>query len=124
MSVAENFASEPTRYRNQATARVLTVLLAFATHTQPRGVTELSRELGMNKNMVHRALTTLTAEGYLIRDGSGARYQLGPRLLVLQAGAPHDWDIVALARPALEQLHALTGESVYLSIIVDRKSVV
>jgi IclR family acetate operon transcriptional repressor len=123
MSVAEASAFEPVRYRNQATSRVLAVLLAFAGHVQARGVAELSRELGMNKNMVHRALTTLTAEGYLIRDASGARYQLGPLLLALPAGASHESDIVALARPALEQLHALTGESVYLSIIVGRNRV-
>ncbi|HEY4264305.1 MAG TPA: IclR family transcriptional regulator [Micropepsaceae bacterium] len=123
MSLAEKSVPGPVRYRNQATGRVLSVLLAFTNSSQPRGVAELSRALGMNKNMVHRALTTLTAEGYLVRDVSGARYQLGPRLLTLPAGALHESDIVALARPALEQLHALTGESVYLSIIVGRNRV-
>jgi DNA-binding IclR family transcriptional regulator len=123
MSVAVTSVLEPVRYRNQAAGRVLSVLLAFAGHVGARGCAELSRELGMNKNMVHRALTTLTAEGYLIRDSTGARYQLGPRLLTLPGGASHESDIVALARPALEQLHALTGESVYLSIIVGRNRV-
>jgi DNA-binding IclR family transcriptional regulator len=123
MSLAEKAPSEPVTYRNQATQRVLAVLLAFAGQPSPRGVTELSRELGMNKNMVHRALTTLTAEAYLTRDASGELYQLGPHVLALQTGAGGETDIVALARPALEQLHALTGESVYLSIIVGRNRV-
>ncbi len=118
MTLAEPAIPEPPRYRNQATQRVLSVLLAFAESGEPRGVTELSRALSMSKNMVHRALTTLTAEGYLTRDPSGERYQLGPRVLALGVGTSGETDIVALARPALEQLHALTAESVYLSIIV------
>jgi IclR family KDG regulon transcriptional repressor len=123
MSLAEKSPAEPVRYRNRATSRVLDVLLAFAGPAQTRGVAELSRMLGMNKNMVHRALTTLIAEGYLVRDVSGTRYRLGPRLLTLPGDAFHESDIVALARPALEHMHALTGESVYLSIIVGRNRV-
>ena len=69
------------RYRNQATQRVLAVLLALAETPEPRGVTELSRGLGMNKNMVHRALATLVSAGYATRDASGELYQPGTRLL-------------------------------------------
>lgn len=123
MSFTEKPTAEAVRYRNQATQRVLKVLLAFAGNAKPRGVTALSRELGMNKNMIHRALSTLMAENYLTRDPTGELYQLGYRLLTLGGGAPSEFDIVALARPALEQLHALTMESVFLSIIVGRNRV-
>src|SRR6267142_2709983 len=123
MSSFETAAVQTVRYRNQATQRVLKVLLAFAANTKPRGVTALSRELGMNKNMIHRTLSTLMAENYLVRDPSGELYQLGYRLLMLGSGAPSEFDIVAPARPALEQLHALTAESVFLSIIVGRNRV-
>jgi DNA-binding IclR family transcriptional regulator len=118
-----DLAPSPPRYRNQAAQRVFSVLAAFIGHSGPRGVTEISRELGMSKNMAHRALTTLLDENYLARDASGERYQLGLRLLAFGAGEGGEFDIVALARPALEDLHALTGESVYLSIIVGRNRV-
>jgi DNA-binding IclR family transcriptional regulator len=123
MSLRERDASEPVRYRNQATQRVLSVLTAFAGHADSCGVSEIARELGMNKNMTYRALATLTAEGYLTRDVSGERYQLGPRLFAYAIGAANESDIVALSRPVLEQLHQLTGESVYLSIVVGRNRV-
>jgi IclR family KDG regulon transcriptional repressor len=110
------------RYRNQAAQRVLSVLSAFGGPERDLGVTELAQRLGMNKNMVHRALTTLAALGYLARDISGTRYQLGYRVLTL-AGDDDAFDIRALCRPALEELHALTGESVFLSIIVGRARV-
>jgi DNA-binding IclR family transcriptional regulator len=105
------------RYRNQAAQRVLSVLSAFGGPERDLGVTELAQRLGMNKNMVHRALTTLAAEGYVTRDAGGARYQLGYRVLTLR-GDDDEFDIRALSRPVLEELHALTGESVFLSIIV------
>ena len=105
------------RYGNQASQRVLSLLAQFGQGSDSRGVTELSRLTGMNKNMVHRALTTLVDGGYLVRDETGERYQLGFRLLDLHVReAPVD--IRVLARGALEQLHAFTGESVFLSIIV------
>lgn len=111
------------KYRNQAAARVLKVLGAFLGHEAPRGVSELARELGFNKNMVHRALATLLSENFLARDPSGELYQLGYRWLAFATAEASEFDIVALARPYLEQLHALTGESVYLSIIVGRNRV-
>jgi DNA-binding IclR family transcriptional regulator len=76
----------------------------------------------MNKNMVHRALTTLAARGFVTRAPDRSRYQLGWRVLTL-AGDDDAFDIRALVRPALEELHALTGESVFLSIIVGRARV-
>ena len=115
--LSTNPGQPPPRYRNQAAQRVLAVLAAFAGPERSLGVTELALRLGMNKNMVHRALTTLAADGFVTRDAGGSRYQLGYRVLAL-AGDDDEFDIRALCRPALEELHALTGESVFLSIIV------
>lgn len=123
MITIEDSTEGGVRYRNQATRRVLTVLLALADAPHARGVSELSRALGMNKNMVHRALATLTAGGYATRDPSGELYQPGPRWLSLSRSSAAETDIVALAHPVLERLHALTRESVYLSIIVGRNRV-
>src|SRR5258708_37929007 len=106
------------RYRNQATQRVLAVLSAFVGPDQVHGVTELARALGTSKNMVHRALTTLTEPGYLARAADGERYQLGPRILELQGREADEFDIRALCGPFLEELYALTEESVFLSIVV------
>jgi len=110
--------ADPPRYGNQATQRVLAVLSAFVGHDKALGVSELARELGTNKNMVHRALMTLLEADYVARDASGERYQLGPRVLALRAAETDEFDIRTLCRPFLEQLFALAGESVFLSIVV------
>lgn len=54
---------------NKATVRVLSVLSAIADHMGPVGVTKLSRQLRMTKNMVHRALPMI---------GDAPRQKVGP----------------------------------------------
>jgi DNA-binding IclR family transcriptional regulator len=123
VNITARIAETKIRYRNQAAQRVLAVLAAFIGRDAVYGVTELGRLVGMNKNMVHRALTTLTTEGYLVRDPSGRRYQLGYRVLELASDETDEFDIRTLSRPMLEQLHRLTSESVFLSIIVGKSRV-
>jgi DNA-binding IclR family transcriptional regulator len=99
------------------------VLSQFIGRRSSWGVTDLSEQLGLTKNMAYRALSTLLEQGYLVRDASGARYELGYRVLDLNAGQVEQLDIAALCGPAMRRLHELTGESVFLSIIVGRNHV-
>lgn len=115
--------TENTGRSNKATFRVLGVLSRFIGRRSSWGVTELAEELGLSKNMAHRALSTLLEQGYVVRDASGTRYELGYRLLDLNAGQLQELDIRALCGPTMRQLHELTGESVFLSIIVGRNHI-
>jgi DNA-binding IclR family transcriptional regulator len=101
---------------NVATTRILDVLSQFALVEPQFGVTELSQQLGMTKNMVHRALATLVDQGYLVRDLSGRRYELGYKVLELQNPNFPAPDIRTIARPYLERLHALTGQTAQLTV--------
>jgi IclR family acetate operon transcriptional repressor len=109
-------ASGGTRELNKATARVLEVLTSFAKDVPGYGVTELSQLLGMTKNMTYRALTTLVEQGYLMRSGETARYQLGYRILELQSSHTIEPDFRTLCGPYLKRIHLLTGESVSLAV--------
>ncbi|MFV3074906.1 IclR family transcriptional regulator [Niveispirillum fermenti] len=104
------------RGQNKATARTLQVLSCFAADAPGYGVTELSQLLGMTKNMIYRALTTLVDQGYLVRDASGARYQLGFRVLELQSRTALEPDFRSLCAPYVQKIHALTGETVSLMV--------
>ena len=109
---------------NKATVRILRVLSAFSQPNQSFGVSELSRSLGLSKNLVFRALATLIAEGYVMRDASGTRYLLGYRIFELCTREYKPADIRTLCAPFLRRIHELTGESVMLSICVGGNSVV
>jgi DNA-binding IclR family transcriptional regulator len=105
------------RYRNQAAGRVLALLKVFIGLEHTYGITELSRATGMTKSLVHRALATLVDAGYVTRDMQSNRYRLGYRIVDLR-GEDETLDLPGLCRPTLERLHARTGESVFLSIVV------
>lgn len=101
---------------NKATVNTLEVLSAFATDVATFGVSELSQKLGMTKNMVHRALTTLVDQGYLVKDRTGARYQLGFKVIELQNPHHPEPDLRALCAPFLKRMHEASGETVRLCV--------
>ncbi len=106
---------------NKGTLRVLNALTLF-TRQPVWGVTELSRELECSKNSAFQALDTLIREGYLVRDQSGKKYQLSHLVLTLSKGN-EPADVRTLCMPYMHQLHKLTGESLFLSILVGRHHV-
>jgi DNA-binding IclR family transcriptional regulator len=109
---------------NKSSARILRVLLSFAGEgRKSHGISELSRNLGMTKNMVFRALNTLAEEGLVVRNTRG-RYALGYRVFDLCPPALEIPDIRRLCLPFLSRIHELTGETVMLSIAVGPSSVV
>jgi DNA-binding IclR family transcriptional regulator len=114
--------SEP-RYRNKAALNVLAALSSLADHRESIGATELATMLGMTKNMAHRILTTLERAGYLVRDASGKRFDIGPHVLRFGNTGEAEPDIQTLCHPYLQRLHAMSGESVYLAIIVGHSRV-
>ena len=80
------------------------------------GVRELAAALRLPPSNAHRLLSTLAAEGFLHRDGTTARYALGPELLrwahLIMARFP-------LRRVALHHMRALVeqcGETAFLGV--------
>jgi IclR family acetate operon transcriptional repressor len=101
---------------NLATARVLLILSRFVDGSESHGVSELSRDLGMTKNMVHRALKTLAHYRYVVRDETGMRYQLGPGVLQLGRVGLEPLNLPRLAEPYLQRMQELSGETSTFSI--------
>lgn len=99
-------------------SRVLAVLEAVA-FQQPVGLSELVRALGLEKSGVHRALTTLAAEGWIRRaaDTGVTKWELTTRMLVVAHEAERRSDLRQRARAALEYLRDETGESVLLAAL-------
>jgi len=94
-------------------ARALGVLGASG-----RGMTisELARELGINKGTMRDLLETLRAHGLLDRDAERKAYRLGPRLARLGMVALGQLDLAAVARPFLAELAAHVNGAVLLVV--------
>lgn len=77
------------------------------------GVTELAEHMDVGKSTVYQYLSTLHAEGYVVK--SGDTYHLGLKYLDHGMYARNERPVVALAQPSLENLVEETGEAGWIT---------
>lgn len=80
------------------------------------GVTDLATATGFSKTATYNLVTTLESRGLIRRDG-GNRYGLGWRLLELGEYARMQSTLGELARPHLETLSDLAGETAFAGVL-------
>jgi DNA-binding IclR family transcriptional regulator len=110
------------------TERVTRLLDLLATRPQQgHTLSELARELEINKATCLGIVGALCRAGYLVRDESTKTYTLGPSLVALGRAASDASPAVAFARPELQRLNDDLGFAASLAtrvgddiVIVDR----
>ncbi|MCO5176724.1 MAG: IclR family transcriptional regulator [Thermomicrobiales bacterium] len=72
----------------------------------PQGctVTDISTEMGINKGLIHRILTSLSAHGYIYKDELTQHYRLSTRLLGLAFRHVRSMEMYDLVLPILRRL--------------------
>ena len=96
--------------------RAVDVLDAPAAAGTELGTNEIARRTGVNVSSISRLLSTLTANGLVQHVPSTGRYRLGVRILQLADAARGSFGVRGRARPYLEELSAITGETSTLSL--------
>ena len=99
-----------------AIERAADVLFLFSRSPNTLGVTDISRELGVSKAVVHRILTSLCERSLLAVDPESRRYSLGPAVLELAAAYRDQLDVEGLALDEMRRLSAETGETATMSV--------
>ena len=87
----------------------------------PVSLAELAKTLNLNRSTVHRLASALVDRGYLKltpREG----YTLSAKLLELGFAARQQINLPRVARPHLERLAELTGDTVHLGILDGNKA--
>jgi DNA-binding IclR family transcriptional regulator len=100
----------------EAVQRAVAVLDVLAEERADLGTNEIARRTGINVSSVSRLLATLAHAQLVQHIRSTGRYRLGMRILQLASVAREHLDIRAVARPHLEDLAGLTGETTTLSL--------
>ena len=118
---AEQYASGS---MNKSTARILEVFSCFRDGQRSLRVSDLTRTLGMTKQMVIRALKTLLLQGYIVKDAEGRGYELGYRILELGNFDSAEPDLRQICAPYMQQIHALTRSLVLLAVPVGYHAIV
>jgi len=86
---------------SQTLGKGLKVLEALAHSSEPRGLSELARSLGMNQSAVQRHLNALVAAGYVEQPKGSRKYQLTISLWELGMRSIADNSARRLLRPTL-----------------------
>ncbi|WP_018637337.1 IclR family transcriptional regulator [Parafrankia elaeagni] len=95
-------------------------LITFLSRNPGRafGLSELARQLDMNKATAHAMLVTLTDAGWLLRDSTDKSYRLGPALVAVgDAAAGPERQALDLSRPHLRRLHDEFGAQAMASTV-------
>lgn len=100
----------------QALARALNILLAFTVDQPERRVSDVSRELGINKSTASRLFRALADAGFLQRSEDKATYRLGATVFDLGSRFVGGLDLHTIAQPLIARLARGEGESVNLAI--------
>jgi DNA-binding IclR family transcriptional regulator len=96
--------------RAPAVERVIAVLNLLAAHPgQADTLSDIARDLSLNKATLHALLWALTETGYLFRDPQTKSYTLGPALIALGNAATEGSTVVQAAKPEMEALRAELG---------------
>jgi len=93
----------------------LTVIEALSKSTSFMGISDISRETGINKNAVSRVLGALNEAGWVYQDG--VRYQLTLKPFRIVSGALARTSFLGAAQPSLTRLWEETGDSCYIGIL-------
>ncbi len=99
-----------------AVARAARLLEVLESGGRPMTISELARELGINKGTMRDLLETLRAHELLERDAERKTYRLGPRLARLGMAALGQLDLASVARPFLLGLAEQLGGTVLLVV--------
>ncbi len=97
-------------YAVPAVDGMMDIVEFLASHNRMCGVTELSRELGLSTNLIFRIMKCLVERGYVQADAGGL-YQLNTGFYTLGMKLHSRFDLRKQARPFLEKLCKVTGET-------------
>lgn len=104
----------------QSVGRALDLLEALA-ESGGTSLSELADRTAMLPSTAHRLLASLSRRGYVVHGPEPGRYALGAKVIELAAGATApSGSLRDLARPHLEALRELTGETTNLVILHGR----
>lgn len=107
----------------KSVSRTLDIITLVSSIKGGMGVTDISKQIDINKSSVYRILSTLVNYGYIEQDSETKRYKLGYKFLEVSSKLLESIDLRAEARPYLQKLENETNEVIHL-VVSDQDEVV
>lgn len=113
MAAGDDVKKEPRL--DSTLSKGLMILEALAAARGAKGVSELSRELGLTKSNVFRLLQTLTALGY-VQATEDKLYRATLKSWQVGRSVVENFNLRDVAGSAMQMLSSKTGEAIYLAV--------
>jgi DNA-binding IclR family transcriptional regulator len=110
-------------YVIESAIKTLQVLFAFRRPPHRFTLPEIEAAVGLSKNQVFRSLKSLEEFGLLRMEASG-HYRVTPLIYQVAFAADMDLPLEEVAQPILDELQAVTRETVNLCCLVEGQSVI
>ncbi|MDO6848625.1 IclR family transcriptional regulator [Priestia megaterium] len=107
----------------KSVSRALDIVTIVSMEREGIGVTEIAKQMDINKSSVYRILTTLAQYGYIEQDQETGRYKLGYKFLEVSSKLLDSIDLRTEAKPFLQELESETNEVIHL-VVYDQGEVV
>ncbi len=107
----------------KSVSRALDIIQIVSLKKEGLGVTEISKQIDINKSSVYRILSTLVKYGYMEQDENTGRYKLGYKFLEISSKKLESIDLRVEAKPFLRELEKETNEVIHL-VVYDQGEVV
>ncbi|ODT80436.1 MAG: transcriptional regulator [Pelagibacterium sp. SCN 64-44] len=104
--------------------KLVRVLECFSTNDRALTLAEICQRTGFPRSTTHRLLASLREVGFLEQDRERDRYRLGLKLFELGNTALSNFDLHREARPYVEALRQMTGQTVHLAVFDGYRAVV
>ena len=101
----------------QSVIRAISLLKAFTDEHSEWRLTDLAREVSINKTTAYRLLTALESEGLVSRDPTSNAYRLGFGIVAMAGLALRSNEVRSLSHPELEALASITQETATLEVL-------
>ncbi len=101
---------------NQSSEKLLNLLEYLVRQEEPRRLQDIAGDLDMNASTALRFLMTLVNCGYARQDPASSRYSATMKVCALASHLHPDEELRRLAKPYMQKLSELFGESVCLAV--------
>lgn len=101
----------------QSVERALQILDLFNEQATELKITDISKQMGLNKSTIHSLLKTLQLHGYIDQNPENGKYRPGMKLVERGHFVVSTMDIRQKAKSWLTELSRCTGQTTHLGIL-------
>ncbi|MFL6663055.1 MAG: IclR family transcriptional regulator [Rhizobacter sp.] len=116
VAAASSERAQDDKSRIQSIGKMMDILECFSTVHRHRTLAQVAEAAGLPRPTAHRMLTALREIGFIDQDARNGSYSLGIRLFELGSTALANMDLLREAKPFMDKLARLAGESSHLGV--------